>query len=69
MSPVSVLLGVTVGPDWLGGEDDLERFPNQRRINLYRRRPLSAEERKTLVSLIEMRPGDVNMLAEPRHGQ
>ncbi len=64
MSPVSVLLGVTVGPDWLGGEDDRERFPNQRRLNLYRRRPLSAEERAALVSLLEMRPGDVDMLAQ-----
>ncbi|MES1240223.1 MAG: hypothetical protein ABUT39_01255 [Acidobacteriota bacterium] len=66
LSPVHVLLGVTIGPDWLGGEDDLERFPDQGRLNLYRRRPLSAAERATLVSLLEIRSGDENMLARNR---
>ena len=63
LSPVHVLLGVVVGPDWLGGQDDLERFPNQRRLNLYRRRPLSAPERAALVRLLQMQPGDENILA------
>ncbi len=65
LSPkVHVSLSVAVGSNWLGGEDDLERFPNQGRINLYRRRPLSAEERAALVALLQMRPGDRNILEQ-----
>lgn len=64
LSPLHVLLSVAIGPDWLGGEDDLERFPNQRRINLYRCRPLGAEERAALVALLQMRPGDRNILEQ-----
>lgn len=58
------LLAVLIGPDWLAGaHDDVEDFTDQGRINLYRRRPLSASEREAFVSLLQMQPGDENILA------
>jgi len=59
----SMKLAVLIGPDWLGAaHDGVESFPGERRINLYRRRPLGADERATLVRLLEKQPGDRNML-------
>lgn len=64
LSPTQVLLAVVVGPDWLGGgHDDREDLTDQKRLNQYRRRPLSASEREALVSLLQMQPGDENILA------
>ncbi|HEX3127055.1 MAG TPA: hypothetical protein VH394_06975 [Thermoanaerobaculia bacterium] len=62
MKPTSMALAVLVGPDWLGGAHDGVEYFNGKRLNVYRRRPLGAEERKELVRLLEMRPGDRNML-------
>jgi len=58
-------LAVVIGPDWLGGRDDLEDFTGQGRRNLYRRRPLSASERKDLLPLLQIRPGDRDILSSP----
>jgi hypothetical protein len=63
VSPYGYPLTVVIGPDWLGGKDALEDFTDQQRLNLYRRRPLSASEHEALVSLLQMQPGDENMLA------
>jgi hypothetical protein len=62
MKETSMALAVVVGPDWLGGAHDGVEYFNGKRINVYRRRPLGAEERTQLVRLLEMRPGDRNML-------
>jgi hypothetical protein len=62
------LLAVLIGPDWLAGaHDDVEDFTDQQRINLYRRRPLSAAEREALVSLLQMQPGDENIITSHTH--
>ena len=59
------LLAVLIGPDWLAGaHDDVEDFTDQGRINLYRRRPLSASEREGLVALLQMQPGDRNIISQ-----
>jgi hypothetical protein len=62
MKATTMALAVVVGPDWLGGAHDGVEYFNGKRLNVYRRRPLGAEERAQLVGLLEMRPGDVNML-------
>ena len=57
MAPTDLPLGFEVGPDWLGGKDDLVKFPeSERRRNLARERPLGAEERAALVALLEPQP-------------
>lgn len=62
MTETSMAVALTVGPDWLGAAHDGVEYFNGKRINVYRRRPLGAEERAELVRLLEKRPGDINML-------
>ncbi len=55
MSPTTTALSFEVGPDWLGGNDGLVKFPEWRR-NLNRQRPLGVEEREALVGMLEPQP-------------
>ena len=57
LGPSDLPLGFQLGPDWLSGDDGVLKFPDSdRRRNYDRQRPLGAEERQTLIGLLEPQP-------------